>query len=74
MEAVRYSWEKIQQSGRSTDVLAGEEDQLFPTAHSMMIADLLPVQVRSLPGIGHIIHLEAPLELAKGILDSVGQA
>jgi pimeloyl-ACP methyl ester carboxylesterase len=45
-------------------VIAGEEDELFPKPHSVLIAELLGAHLVEIKNVGHMLHLEAPEEMA----------
>ncbi|MES2855774.1 MAG: alpha/beta hydrolase [Bdellovibrionota bacterium] len=40
-------------------VIAGEEDELFPAAHSELIGSLLGTEVQTIKKTGHMLHVEA---------------
>ncbi len=46
-------------------VIAGEEDELFPLPHSNLIGCLSDSNVEVIAKAGHMLHLEAPTELAE---------
>ena len=58
-------YSKCRQLGLPTLLVAGEEDELFPSAHSSLISSLLGVGVDVIAKAGHMLHVEAPRELAQ---------
>ncbi|HWG93498.1 MAG TPA: alpha/beta hydrolase [Mycobacteriales bacterium] len=56
-------------------VVAGDQDRLCPVEHSRTIADALPLgELVVYPGVGHMVHVERRLEVARHLSALVDRA
>ena len=67
----RFSvWDRLLDMTVPTFVVHGEADSLIPYENGVQLSGRIPrAQLRSLPGVGHLIPLEAPLETFGAITD-----
>ena len=57
------SWDRLEKIGVPTLVIHGDKDPLLPVRNGELIAARIPgAKLQILPGVGHLVPVEAPME------------